>query len=327
MSLIDNVQIKLFTFFDEKHPLRYVQKSLRQKVSALPADKLKVLLSPDRCLENFGRLKSDRQVGELALLLSLIKNEQGFWNGGMINLFNVTKENAKLGNWLILTMILRTGAGFTTPKIIETCDCLVECKGSKSEVSVIEPVREILLQVPPADMESVIKTIVKKLSAEVLIDLLPDLLKKRDIYQIAEMSFANLDFLRFLIRSEAKKLLSEGSKIKVLDRAVAEQNTELTAFILNTYNRRYKIERPSTSEITPAKNAAEAFSLFNSVAQNRGVKFSSNVLSSDISRGREETCIRVVNEVDSAIPTDWHYASVSKPLHDLQVSFAWLLVF
>ena len=66
------------------------------------------------------------------------------------------------------------------------------------------------------------------------------------------------------------------------------------------------------------ETASEALDLFNALAQENDTKFSPIVLEQDISFGREDSRVRLVNDYDDLKPTKWEYVSHPKPLEDLK---------
>ena len=318
-DLINQKQVKLFVFFDESHRLNYMQDILREKVGKLSLSQLDRLLKSDDMLKNIDTITSNNQADELALLVSLVKNENRFWTGGMINIYSFTQEIIKSGQWLILLMILQIGAGFTVPDLTEICMLIVQSKhtSSESDFSVVHVLREMITKTKEKDLKETVGLFMKHFDEDILIELVPDFRKKMALNEIAACAVEqrSVDFVYHLIREYPNDLLEPEHKLLEAIRSIG--NTSLVSFTLNQYNKCYKIARPTTN-VSTVKSAADALSLFNQVAQSRETKFTSSIMSTDISGGREHTRVRLVNDFDDLIPTEWQYASKSKPLLDLK---------
>ena len=318
-DLINQKQVKLFVFFDESHRLNYMQDVLREKVGKLSLSQLDRLLRSDDMLKNIDTITSNNQADELALLVSLVKNENRFWTGGMINIYSFTQEIIKSGQWLILLMILQIGAGFTVPDLTEIRMLIVQSKhtSSESDFSVVHVLREMITKTKEKDLKETVSLFMKHFDEDILIELVPDFRTKMALNEIAACAVEqrSVDFVYHLIREYPNDLLEPEHKLLEAIRSIG--NTSLVSFTLNQYNKCYKIARPTTN-VSAVKSAADALSLFNQVAQSRETKFTSSIMSTDISGGREHTRVRLVNDFDDLIPTEWQYASKSKPLLDLK---------
>ena len=320
IDLINQKQVKLFVFFDDSHRLNYIQDVLAEKVGKISSNQLDRLLRSDDMLKNIDKITSNNQGDELALLVSLVKNENRFWSGGMINIYSFTQEIIKNGQWLILIMIMQIGAGFTVPDLAEVCMLIVQSKHSSSEsdFSVIHVLRDVLTKTKEKHQKETVELFIKSFNEDILIELVPDFRMKMSLNEIAACAVEqrSVGFLYHLICEYPNDLLEPEHNLLEAIRSTGD--TSLVSFTLNQYNRCYKISRPTTNAST-IKSATDALSLFNQVAQSREIKFTSNIMSTDISGGREHTRVRLVNDFDDLTPSEWQYASKSKPLLDLKV--------
>ena len=148
-----------------------------------------------------------------------------------------------------------------------------------------------------------------------------------DIFPILKDQFPDVNFFKISVQQEsfqiaqflakrAEYLTDENYQI-----ACDSNDPVLVSFVLNQYAVHYDIERHTAKPIsTEPETAAQSLDLFNTLAQENNAKFSPIVLEQDISFGREDSRVRLVNDYDDLKPTKWEYVSQPKPLEDLKGS-------
>ena len=148
-----------------------------------------------------------------------------------------------------------------------------------------------------------------------------------DVFSILKDLFPDINFFKISVQQEsfqvaqflakrAEYLTDENYQI-----AIDSNDPVLVSFVLNQYSVHYGVERHNAKPVsTEPETAAQALDFFNTLAQENNAKFSPIVLEQDISFGREDSRVRLVNDYDDLKPTKWEYVSQPKPLEDLKGS-------
>ena len=148
-----------------------------------------------------------------------------------------------------------------------------------------------------------------------------------DIFPLLKDLFPDINFFKISVQQEsfqishflakrAEYLTDENYQI-----ACDSNDSVLVSFVLNQHAVHYDIERPTVKPVaTEPETATQALNFFNTLAQENNAKFSPIVLEQDISFGREDSRVRLVNDYDDLKPTKWEYVSQPKPLEDLKGS-------